>query len=172
VVFDGTDDVLSNAVGLFSSVSSYSIFTVFKGNSPSGTAASVITSNLVIPNYMTNGNLMRSYGGSGSNYGESAFTYTDTNPYIFSLQYDGAGSLNADRLKRWKNGSAETLSFTGTIAATTASSTSTVVGAQGTTFNYFKGTIYEIIAYTPVLSESQRQQVQRGLATLWGITLS
>jgi len=58
------------------------------------------------------------YNGSASK-GEFAFTWTLDTWINVVVAYDGAGATNADKVKLWINGSAKTLTFTGTIQGTT-----------------------------------------------------
>lgn len=59
-----------------------------------------------------------------ANFGESTQTMVAGRWYNVTIQYDGAGAANADRVKMWVNGVAETLVFTGTVPATAPAATS------------------------------------------------
>jgi len=172
VVFDGTDDAMARSFGLLASVSSYSLFMVFRSNTLAGSAACVLANNgNLFSGYRTSGNQIRSYPSSAA-YAASTLSYSDDAAYIFCDKFDGSGSGNAGRFSRFKNGAAETLTFAGTVPATTAAATAFNIGGTSDTGNLWKGQIYEILAYTPVLSDGQRQQVERYLGAAWGITLS
>lgn len=60
-------------------------------------------------------------GAAGSNYGETASgTRIDGVTEHWAFTYDGGGAANADRLKIYKDGIAQSLTYTGTIPATSS----------------------------------------------------
>lgn len=77
---------------------------------------------------------------------------------LVTVIYNGAGAANADRLKIFIDGIEETLSFTGTIPATTFNSTESLkIGAIGTTPAEFGDmTLYELFFYLDNKAASER----------------
>jgi dienelactone hydrolase len=77
------------------------------------------------------------------------------NSYLVrTLIYDGSQSTNALRLIRRENKVAQTVSFSGTIPATTESNASSVfgMGKRSYSANYFSGKVAEFIIFPGVLS--------------------
>jgi len=58
-------------------------------------------------------------------------TDATSGPNVWTMTYNGGGTANADRLKLYRNGVEVTLSFTGTIPATTASNVSSGIAYLG-----------------------------------------
>lgn len=106
---------------------------------------------------------------STGNFGSVAVT--GANPNIVSVVYNGAGAANADRLKVWVNGVAQTLAFTGTIPATLGTATGLDVGRAYGVGTYIDGDLQEIALYTAVLTDADRRAVENGLAQKYLITI-
>jgi len=89
----------------------------------------------------------------GSAYGTASFTSTSWTH--IAMVYDGSGTGNAGRLQGYVNGSALTLSYTGTVAATTAnlSGKSFIIGQQNSGF-YTEGNVDEVAIFSSSLSGS------------------
>jgi hypothetical protein len=168
VLFDGTDDTMTLTATFLSSLAGYTIFMVRQWQTPSGTGAS-LTANLVIPDYVALPTTRRTYSGSSA-YGEAS-TFT-TNTEIVTVIYDGTQSTNATRLVRRLNGTQATLSFTGTIPATTGTHTSMILGGQFDGSVVFKGYMLEIIILTSTATLSTVQNVERYYGAKWGISVS
>lgn len=116
-----------------------------------------------IPFWVDGGNVLSriSTGGSGS---AAAGTLGST--YVYSLVFDGSQPDNATRLKRWRDGVQETLSFTGTIGASTANTAGIRLGRSNSA-NYFDGRMGEVIIYDAALSTTNRQNVEAYLTAKW-----
>lgn len=65
-------------------------------------------------------------GSSALNYAEASFTSTDF--VIHLVRFDGSQATNETRLRRWLNGTEETLSYTGTVPATESATGRFTVG--------------------------------------------
>tara|TARA_R110002020_G_scaffold13205_1_gene47657 strand:- start:5 stop:724 length:720 start_codon:yes stop_codon:yes gene_type:complete len=89
----------------------------------------------------------------GSAYGTASFTSTSWTH--IAMVYDGSGTGNAGRLQGYVNGSALTLSYAGTVAATTAnlSGKSFIIGQQNSGF-YTEGNVDEVAIFSSSLSGS------------------
>lgn len=92
----------------------------------------------------------------GSSYGRaSAGTFTTGVWYHIAICYNGGGATNADRLKVYKDGSALSLSFTGTIPTTLHTNATTgrfVVGGKTQTANLMNGNVDEFSVFTYTLT--------------------
>jgi hypothetical protein len=86
------------------------------------------------------------------------------------IVFDGSLSGNSNRLKMWVNGLQRTLTFTGTIPATTESHASSVFALGVLDFSspvYIAGTACEIIVYNRALTSNEVSQVQAYLSAKW-----
>ena len=107
---------------------------------------------------------------SGGNYGSTATLSLSSS--VVSLIYDGTKSNNATRLLRRTNGTQDTLSFTGTIPATSDTHTSITIGSLTDTVSWFKGYILEIVVLTSKATTDNISQMERYLGNKWGISVS
>jgi len=107
-------------------------------------------------------------GTPGTNFGEvsSALVVNSERTYIWA--FDGGGATNADRLKCWINGTAQTVNFTGTIPATIPASSNTLsMGCfSGPSGQYWDGTIKCALAANSTLSDAQRAAIERYFGSL------
>ena len=82
--------------------------------------------------------------------------------------YDGTGSGNSGRLNAWLRGVSKTLTYNGTVPATTSAVNGLTVGsASGAA--YLEGKICEIIIYNTTLSSGDRILVENYLIAKWGL---
>lgn len=87
-------------------------------------------------------------------YGYTSAGVISTGTWTFvTAVFDGSLSGNSNRLKIYTNGNQQTLSFNGTIPATTSSGGSTYIGRADT--SYFNGAIDEVRIYTRALSVTE-----------------
>ena len=117
------------------------------------------------------------YVGPFNNYGTtrvfnnsiSSSSYNSYNPSIslYNVGINYAGNTAGE----WSNGSANTLTRSGTLTATGADSAATqlYIGTQGDSITSFAGVFYEILVYNVALSTSERQQVEGYLASKWNL---
>ena len=92
------------------------------------------------------------YGRAGSG------TFTTGTWYHIAICYDGNETGNSNRLKVYKDGSALSLSFTGTIPATLHTNDSLgrfVIGAKSAVANYMDGYVDEFSIFNYTLDSSQ-----------------
>jgi uncharacterized protein (TIGR02145 family) len=83
------------------------------------------------------------------------------------LVYDGSQASNALKLKLFLNGVQKTLTFSGTIPATLATSTASLeIGGNASLGTYFSGRIDEVRIYNYALTKEQIFNVMNGGASL------
>lgn len=105
-----------------------------------------------------------------STYGEIAGAF-GTTTRIWSGVFDGSQSTNATRLRLWRDGVLQTLTFTGTVGATMGSSNGYWVGNRYDLVNYFGGDILEVVLFTAALSDSDRRAVENYLAQKYNLVV-
>lgn len=98
----------------------------------------------------------------------------DTKFHTVALWYDGSQTGNANRLRVRLDGTATTLTFTGTVGtATSATSKYFYGGATGTTSsnqsNFWIGDIGDLFIWTRALSSSELFAAEEYLLNRWGI---
>ena len=173
VRFDGNDGLSINPYPGLASLAGVTIFMVAKMNTET---VSVNNNNPRL--YSTNvSNGIALYYNSTSNrftvaaatgVGESAQT-NDAAFHLHTLAYDGTQSGNAARLKYRYDGTADTLSFTGTVGATTSGSINTLYIGNNNSNNFFTGDIAEFLIFTRVLTLGELIGVESYLKTKWGL---
>lgn len=120
-----------------------------------------------------------SVGQSANNLGTVTVTNDTTKFHIYGMIYDGSLSGNSNRLKFRYDRTAETLSFSGTIGATTGSpgyyyfGGNNRSGANGgvTASTYMTGHIGEVLIWTRALSASEQASVELYVNTKWNLGL-
>jgi hypothetical protein len=163
---DANDNLVDATKPDLSSVAGYTSFIVFKATDTS-------TSQLVFKVGPTNasdamqfngGNLYR-FVGSANN---GLYAFTDTTSYhISEALFDGSQSGNANRLKSYLDGTAQTLTFTGTIPATTPSGDA---GSQeGHASVASLAFVASLIVYNRALGSAERSLVGRYLASRFNL---
>ena len=172
IYFDGVNDNFNITSSILSGLSGYSIFMVRQWEVP-GAAAAIFAGSNNIFEYVTvsAGSITgrRSYI-SGGNYGSTATLSLSAS--VVSLVYDGTKSNNTTRLVRRTNGTQDTLSFTGTIPATSEAQTSITIGSLTDTANWFKGYILEIVVLSSTATADKISQMERYLGNKWGVSVS
>ena len=156
IVFDGNNDyVLFPKQSYLSNISRFSISAWMKRNLSNslviiGQIESL--SNDISFELWNDGNAYFEVGNGANSYG--FVSNTSTNWQHLTMVFDGSQSTNATRLKAYVNGSSVTLSFTGTIPATTGTiNTNLNVGAYLPNINYSNGNISQISIYNKSLSD-------------------
>jgi hypothetical protein len=97
-------------------------------------------------------------------------TTADTNWARHTLVFDGSQTGNAARLVYRKDGSAKTLSFTGTVAATTnASNTHFYIGDNTGKTSGAEAYIAEVLLFNRTLNAIEITNVESYLETKWGL---
>lgn len=118
--------------------------------------------------FLDTGPVLGAMVATGSNGRCSVSTSTK---YIVSVVYDGSLVGNSNRLKIWLNGVQKSLTFTGTIPATTDSTTGLSIFRRYTVDgNRFTGWLGEFIGYDAALGTSDRQAVEEYLTSKWTTT--
>ena len=165
---DNTDRLRDASLPDLSSKAGFTHFAVFKAtsattnqltaqtvNSP-WTFVQIFTSELY--HYVTAGNSGR-------------YAFTDTASYhIAEGWFDGSGAANADRLKAYLDGTAKTLTFGGTIPATTGAGTSGYVAGAETVSLSFLGPVAAHLLYDRALNATERALVGKYLSTRYALT--
>jgi len=107
---------------------------------------------------------------SGSNYGQ--LTYSSTAWVIVELVYDGTQTGNANRLKLFINGTQQTLTFSGTIPAILAASTTFFMGALNDAAAVpFAGKIAQYLVVNSADTVDVNPRMRRYLGAKFGITV-
>lgn len=168
ITFDGARYMGCSFTGI-SAIGGYSAFCVNQYTAPSNGVLFVTSS--INARFQHVDDVFYS-GGTLGNFG----TFTDDSRKNecnqISLIFDGSLSGNENRLKQYLNGAQKTLTFTGTIPVTSgADSGTSYLGAWATTSSPTKytGTFSEIIIYSSVLSDTDRQAVENYLIAKWGV---
>lgn len=167
VRFDGVDDNLSISPATWTaSLSGFSTFVVAKASTLSGTRT-LTSTDLNGLKIFYNG----SYWGVSTSGGTGISTVSgDTTQFrIFSMVYDGSKSTNADRLIFRYAKNQQTLSFTGTVGATTNASNSVLNIGFYNNSEYFGGDIAEIIFLSRAVSGSDLSAIEGYLSNKWNI---
>lgn len=101
--------------------------------------------------------------------GENSYGYTNSNIIsvgvwnLWTMVYDGSQSTNSARLKFYLNGVQQSLSYSGTIPATTATNAETVkIGAERPNYSYLIGSVDETRIYNRALSASEVSALYNG----------
>lgn len=150
LTFDGSTNIsLYNQT--YTGLQSKSAFTAVIVVNNASSAGGRIVNNYSDDNFifrLSGGNMVS--GVDNANYGSAAASTNQLDYYV--LFYFGAGATNADRLQRHKNGAQETLSFTGTIPATTSATAGLLFGNRLSASAGYNGKIYEFILFSSALS--------------------
>ena len=164
--FDGNDSLTVNPFTQLASQAGFTVFVVAKQLNTTGTQvlASTDQAELAI------------VGGSGNftvgmaSVTASSTTAADTNWRVHSLIYDGTGATNADKLKYRIDKTGQTLTFTGTVAATTdASNNEFFIGNDVGGTNGLVGYVAEVILFNRTLSATEYANVENYLTNKWGL---
>jgi len=114
-----------------------------------------------VVNYTSN-TLFAVVSNAGTQYGSVA---TSNANHKGAFIFDGSQTGNANRMKARVDGAAVTLSFTGTIPATTESGASSILSIGGAN----NGRLGEVLVYTRALTSGEISQVESYLLTKWNL---
>src|SRR5210317_1887099 len=103
--------------------------------------------------------------------GASADTSTaaDTSFHIHTLKFDGTQSDNATRLVYRIDKADTSLTFTGTVGATTSASNGTIFIGCDDGSEFLNGDIAEFLMFNKALSSAEITGVENYLSTKWGL---
>lgn len=155
----------SVATSLYSLSTGYTFFIVLKvatGGSD-GLAVDTDTDSFGVQQF--SGNFLARWNGGGY----SQAPQTGTTWKYYSVKFDGGGATNADKMKTWINGAAQTLTFAGSAPASLNASSRWDIGRFSVGGYNLTGDIAEIIAYTDEKSDADRQTVESYLASRYGL---
>jgi hypothetical protein len=150
------------------SLSGFTILTVAKFSSLVGTRTLSSTDENGFKIFFDGTNYaVSTSGGTGT----STLTGDTTNFHIFSLIYDGSATGNANRLTFRYDKSPQTLTFAGTVGATTsATATKFNIGWYSTGLSeYFAGDVAEFELYTRTLTPGEIATAENYLSSHWGL---
>ena len=165
VRFDGTNDCLSiNPVAWAQSLSGMTIVTVSKFSNTSGTQT-LTTTDLDDMGIFIDTNFKVTMAGASAD----SSTAADTAFHVHTLVFDGAGVGNAARLVYRVDGSAKTLTFTGTVGSTTSASNGTIFLGCDDSAEFMNGDIGEFLIFNKALSGAEISGVESYLTTKWGL---
>ena len=155
-------------VGTIASLNSVTEFTVsFWSNFDNGQSNDgVIFTNRVDNNnriviYRYNTSIYFHINSSGSNQGNVTAPPIGSWTHIVMV-YDGSGSANADKLKVYFNGVEQTLSYGGTIPATTGTYSTSYLGARGDGSNEYKGDLSNFSIFKQAISAEDVKYLYNG----------
>ena len=171
ITFDGVNDYLINSsITELDTLSGYSIFVVYKNTEDNDDQCLVSFNNDQNRLQLYNGLVMNSYvNTSGANVsGFTLNTYT-----VVSTIFNGAGIGNSGRIFIYKNGSVQSVSYTGTVPSSSSSVTSISIGAMGSDITRgLTGEIAEIIIFPRALIDNERKIIEESLGFKYNISIS
>ena len=181
VRFDGSNDSLAHAANFLNGLSGLTIFAVNKWQRNASNNGTLYSYG--VTGQFTNDILRGQFGAStrlaqinnGADGSASVTANPPANFVIETMLFDGSQTGNANRLRIIIDGAAQSPSYSYTVPASTASPTSPNF-AVGSYFpspanSFYLGDISEIIVLPYAATTDQRQQVERYLATKWGVTI-
>ncbi len=165
--FDGTTDGLSvNPTAWLQSLSGVSVFVVSKLADTTGQQYLTHSDQQDLGISSNSTAMVVTMAGATGTVASTA----DTSWAIHTLVFDGTQATNADKLIYRKDKTAKTLSFSGTVPATTsASNTALYFGVDYNEVNNFAGYIGEVLVFTKTLTSTEYQNVENYLSTKWGL---
>ena len=165
VRFDGTNDCLSvNPIAWAQSLSGMSMIIVSKFSNTSGTQT-LTTSDQDDMGMFIDTNFKVTMAGVSADSSATA----DSSFHIHTLVFDGSQSGNAARLVYRIDGSAKTLTFTGTVGATTSASNGTIFIGCDDSAEFMNGDVGEVLMFNKALSGAEISGLESYLTTKWGL---
>lgn len=135
------------------------VFNIVSFDTTTSARLFVSTGDVATNQMMTNGTA--AYGEkAGSSSGVKVTTYV----------FDGTLSGNANRLKVYENGVQLSLTFTGTIPATTPNNSNMRLSTGEHLGSFFNSRLGDILIYTNALSDANREDYEGRLMTKYGIS--
>jgi hypothetical protein len=180
VYFNGTSDGLSvNPITELSNQSGQTIIVVVKTLNTTNTAQYIQGGE--DGNTGLNESFIRQ---SGSTYniatagGFATGGVVDLNPHILSYVFSGTATTNSDKLKFYKDGAEQSLTFITNVGTTTNTLLNYIfmgvsyTGAPaGSTQFFYNGFLFDVLAYSRALSSFELSAVQSYLSNKWNIPL-
>lgn len=165
VRFDGTNDCLSiNPVAWSQSLSGMTTIAVSKYASTSGTRTLTTTDQEDMGIFIDT-NYKVSMAGASADTGTAA----NTDFHIHTLKFDGTQSDNATRLVYRIDKANTSLTFTGTVGATTSASNGTIFLGCDDNSEFLNGDVAEFLMFNKALSGAEITSVENYLSTKWGL---
>jgi len=165
VRFDGTNDCLSiNPVAWAQSLSGMTIITVSKYTDTSGTKTLTTTDQEDMGIFIDTNYKVSMAGASAD-----TSTAADTSFHIHTLKFDGTQSDNATRLVYRIDKADTSLTFTGTVGATTSASNGTIFIGCDDGSEFLNGDVAEFLMFNKALSSAEITGVENYLSTKWGL---
>jgi hypothetical protein len=164
--FDGNDSLTVNPFTQLASQAGFTVFIVAKQNTVIGDQDFTVTDqgDLLIDG----GTGFFTVGMAGAT--GITTTATDTDWHQHTLIYDGTGATNADKLVYRLDKTGLTLSFTGTVAATTdASNNEFFIGNNSAGTSGLNGYVAEVILFNKTLSATEYANVENYLSNKWNL---
>ena len=162
--FDGVSGQNIN-IGTISSLNSASAFTIgfwAKFLNPQANSGVIFENKLdnsnVIWIYRFSGLIYFHVNVGGSKNGNVSAPAANTWTHI-AMVFDGSGSTNADRLKVYYNGVEQTLSYGGTIPATTGTYGTSYLGSMSNGTNEYNGFLDEFAIWNTSLAQTAIQEI-------------
>lgn len=137
----------------------------FKCSAPSGNNVIITFSDLNFGLFLNSSVLDAYVGGVGVSHG--GFAWPNTSAHVVTVVYDGSLTGDTNRLKMWLDGSAKSLSTSGTVPATLGVHTDILFGERITGTLAFAGDIYESLVYSAALSTTNRNTAESYLKGRW-----
>ena len=164
--FDGNDSLTVNPFTQLASAAGFTVFIVAKQLNTTGTQVLTTTDQADLGIIGGTGNYNVSMAGATA----TTTTAADTDWHVHSLIYEGGGATNADKLKYRIDKTGQTLTFTGTVAATTdASNNEFFIGNDVGGTNGLTGYVAEVILFSRTLNATEYANVENYLTNKWGL---
>lgn len=164
--FDGTDDNLTiNPASWAASLSGFTIYAVAKASSLSGTRSLIASDQGIKLFYDGSAWAIKDGGGTGT----SPVAGDSTNFHVFGFIFDGSKPTNDERAIFRYDGSAKSLTFTGTVSSSTSSLTNAIDIGFYNSSEYFSGDVAEIIILSKALSGSDVASLEDYLSSKWAL---
>jgi hypothetical protein len=146
-------------------VSNLTVACWMRKDHPGGTNKLVVSSrsvgtNGLAINHWNDGKVYSNFNNGSASFG----TYNDTSNDLHhrAITFDGAGADNPGRLKAYKDGVVQTLSFSGTIPATSGVGSNFLVGRDQSSNSYGNGLIAEVAIWLATLTADELLQIVAG----------